>query len=65
MRDLTDLIPVSAGSDLHASFIPDVENVSNNAKGVFTSFKIPKFLQDSLSHRIFDHMHGALNIDKK
>jgi hypothetical protein len=33
--------------------------------GVFSYFKIPKILQDFLSHRIFGRMHGALNIDKK
>jgi hypothetical protein len=32
---------------------------------VFTSFKIPKILQDSPSHQIFGHMYGALNVDKK
>jgi hypothetical protein len=32
---------------------------------VFSSFKIPKILQDSLSHRIFRRMYGALNIGKK
>jgi hypothetical protein len=34
-------------------------------EGVFTSFKLPKILQDSLSHRIFQRMHGTLNIGKK
>jgi hypothetical protein len=34
-------------------------------EAVFSSFKIPKILQDSPSHRIFGHMHGALNIGKK
>jgi hypothetical protein len=34
-------------------------------KAVSSSFKIPKILQDSSSHRIFGHMYGALNIDKK
>jgi hypothetical protein len=33
--------------------------------GVFRSFKLPKFLQDSTSHRIFGRMHGALNVGKK
>jgi hypothetical protein len=28
-------------------------------------FKLPKNLQDFPSHRIFRHMHGALNVDKK
>jgi hypothetical protein len=27
--------------------------------------QIPKFYALSPSHRIFGHMHGALNIDKK
>jgi hypothetical protein len=34
-------------------------------KAVFTSFKIPKILQDSPSHRIFERMHGVLNVGKK
>jgi hypothetical protein len=34
-------------------------------KGAFSSFKIPKLLQDYLLHRIFRRMHEALNIDKK
>jgi hypothetical protein len=34
-------------------------------EAVFTSFKIPKILQDSPSHRIFGRMHGVLNIGKK
>jgi hypothetical protein len=34
-------------------------------KAVFSSFKILKILQDSPSHRIFGHVHGALNIGKK
>jgi hypothetical protein len=32
---------------------------------VFTSFKIPKILQDFSSHRIFGRMHEVLNIGKK
>jgi hypothetical protein len=34
-------------------------------QAVFTSFKIPKILQDSPSHRIFRRMHRVLNIGKK
>jgi hypothetical protein len=26
---------------------------------------VPKIFQDSSSHQIFGHIHGALNIDKK
>jgi hypothetical protein len=37
----------------------------NTVKGVFRYFKFPKILQDSPSHRIFERMHGALNIGKK
>jgi hypothetical protein len=40
-------------------FLLSIENVS------LGSFKILKILQDSPSHRIFERMHGALNIDKK
>jgi hypothetical protein len=39
--------------------------LKKTTKGVLSSFKVPKFLQDSPSHRIFEHMHGALNIGKK
>jgi hypothetical protein len=35
------------------------------SKAVFSSFKIPKILQDSPSHQIFGRMHGALNVGKK
>jgi hypothetical protein len=34
-------------------------------QGAFSSFKVPKILQDSLSHRIFRRMHGVLNVGKK
>jgi hypothetical protein len=34
-------------------------------EAVFRFFKIPKILQDSLSHQIFGRMHGALNVGKK
>jgi hypothetical protein len=34
-------------------------------KAVFRSLKLPKILQDSLSHRIFRRMHGVLNVGKK
>jgi hypothetical protein len=37
----------------------------SSSVGVFSYFKIPKNLQDFLSHRIFRRIHGALNIDKK
>jgi hypothetical protein len=33
--------------------------------GVFRYFKLSKILQDFSSHRIFEHMHETLNIDKK
>jgi hypothetical protein len=35
------------------------------AQAVFSSFKIPKILQDFPSHQIFRRMHEALNIGKK
>jgi hypothetical protein len=34
-------------------------------KAVFSSFKIPKKLQDFPSHQIFGRMHEALNLGKK
>jgi hypothetical protein len=34
-------------------------------QGAFSSFKVPKILQDSLSHRIFGRMHEVLNVGKK
>jgi hypothetical protein len=34
-------------------------------EGVFSSFKVLKFLQDSPSHQIFRRMHEVLNIGKK
>jgi interleukin-1 receptor-associated kinase 1 len=37
----------------------------HTSRAVFSCFKILKILQDSLSHRIFRRMHGALNIGKK
>jgi hypothetical protein len=37
----------------------------STSKGVFSSFKILKNLQDSPSHRIVRRMHEALNIGKK
>jgi hypothetical protein len=41
--------------------------ISSNLKllVLFSSFKLPKILQDSPSYRIFGRMHGALNIGKK
>jgi hypothetical protein len=33
--------------------------------GAFSSFKVPKILQDFSSHRIFRRMHEVLNIGKK
>jgi len=33
-------------------------------KALFTSTQKTKIFQDSPSHRIFIHMHGALNIDE-
>jgi hypothetical protein len=33
-------------------------------KAMFRSLKLPKILQDSPSHRIFRHMHEALNVGK-
>jgi len=36
-----------------------------STKGLFRCIQKPKSLQDSPSHRILRHMHGALNIDKK
>jgi hypothetical protein len=35
------------------------------SEGAFSSFKIPKILQDSPSHRIFRRIHETLNIGKK
>jgi hypothetical protein len=35
------------------------------SEAVFSSFKIPKILQDFLSHRIFGRMPEVLNICKK
>jgi hypothetical protein len=32
---------------------------------VFSSFEVPKILQDIPSHQIFERMHEALNIGKK
>jgi hypothetical protein len=32
---------------------------------VFSSFRIPKILQDFPSHQIFGRMYGALNVGKK
>jgi hypothetical protein len=36
-----------------------------NAKALFSFPKILQNFLDSPSHRIFEHMHEALNIDKK
>jgi hypothetical protein len=38
--------------------------VSQETMALFRCFKVPKNLQDFLSHRIFGRMHGALNIGK-
>jgi hypothetical protein len=32
---------------------------------LFTSYPNPKYFLFHLSHQIFRHMHGALNVDKK
>jgi hypothetical protein len=37
----------------------------NKSWGRFSSQKILQNFSDSTSHRIFRHMHEALNIDKK
>jgi len=34
------------------------------SRALFSSPQTPKTFQDSMSHRILRHMHGALNIDK-
>jgi hypothetical protein len=36
----------------------------SRAKAVFSSFKIPKILQDSPSHQIFGRMYRTLNVGK-
>jgi hypothetical protein len=44
-----------------------VEQIADEVhiKGRFSSQKILQNFSDSPSHRIFRHMHEALNIDKK
>jgi hypothetical protein len=47
------------GTSLITSLFP------SSSKGLFSSFKIPKILQDFRSHQIFRRMHGVLNVGKK
>jgi hypothetical protein len=45
------------------SYVSPVDPVS--LQGLFSSPEILQNFSDSPSHRIFGHMHKALNIDKK
>jgi hypothetical protein len=44
---------------------PRILSGTQESEAVFSSFKIPKNLQDSPSHQIFGRMHEALNVGKK
>jgi hypothetical protein len=48
-------------SKLHAQIF----GILKASKPCLDAFKIPNFYFFVPSHRIFKHMHGALNIDKK
>jgi hypothetical protein len=64
MASIAPSLLVVVGSSQKLGFL-GILSGSTTAKPVFSSFKIPKVLPDSPSHRIFGRMHEALNIGKK
>jgi hypothetical protein len=53
------------GGDSSGCFGAEASRVTEKRRQCLDPFKLPKILQHSSSYRIFRHMHGTLNIDKK
>jgi jasmonate O-methyltransferase len=53
------------GKDFELFLKLQYEELVSGGHMVLSSCLVPKNFQDSLSHRMFRHMHGALNVDKK
>jgi hypothetical protein len=53
-------VRLSTAADMRAS-----SSAPLSPETEFSSFKILKILQDSLSHQFFGRMHGVLNVGKK